>query len=108
MKKTLSLLTSLILLATLALSCVPAFAEELNLTVYYGATLEQMSPVLEAFQAKYPNINVKSYRAANEELGRHHGNGSSLRQPAVRRNHSRQQPRDDIATEVRMFSTFHL
>ena len=31
MKKTLSLLTSLILLATLALSCVPAFAEELNL-----------------------------------------------------------------------------
>ena len=68
MKKTLSLLTSLILLATLALSCVPAFAEELNLTVYYGATLEQMSPVLEAFQAKYPNINVKSYRAANEEL----------------------------------------
>ena len=44
MKKTLSLLTSLILLATLALSCVPAFAEELNLTVYYGATLEQMSP----------------------------------------------------------------
>lgn len=43
-------------------------AAEGNLTVYYGATLEQMTPILDAFQQKYPGIEVKSYRGANEEL----------------------------------------
>lgn len=41
---------------------------KMELTVYYGATLEQMTPVLEAFQNNYPDIKVKSYRGANEEL----------------------------------------
>lgn len=40
----------------------------MELTVYYGATLDQMTPVLNAFQAKYPDVKLKSYRAANEEL----------------------------------------
>lgn len=39
-----------------------------SLTVYYGATLEQMTPILEGFQKQYPGIEVKSYRGANEEL----------------------------------------
>jgi len=42
--------------------------EDMELTVYYGATLEQMTPVLDAFQEKYPNVKVQSYRGANEEL----------------------------------------
>ena len=43
-------------------------SEQMELTVYYGATLEQMTPVLDAFQEAYPNIEVSSYRGANEEL----------------------------------------
>ena len=66
MKRMLSLLVCLAVLCCGIVTC--AQAENLNLTVYYGATLDQMTPVLEAFQAKYPNISVKSYRAANEEL----------------------------------------
>ncbi len=46
----------------------PPKSAEGSLTVYYGATLEQMTPILEAFQKKYPGIEVKSYRGANEEL----------------------------------------
>lgn len=67
MKRKLSLLVCLAILAG-TLLCFPASAEGMELTVYYGATLDQMTPVLEAFQAKYPDIEVRSYRAANEEL----------------------------------------
>jgi iron(III) transport system substrate-binding protein len=66
--KKLSLVTALILLLSGILFSVTAMAQELELTVYYGATLEQMTPVLDAFSLKYPNVKVKSYRAANEEL----------------------------------------
>lgn len=67
MKRKLSLLVCLVLIGSL-LTCFPAVAEEMELTVYYGATLDQMTPVLNAFQEKYPGIKLKSYRAANEEL----------------------------------------
>ncbi len=66
--KKLSLVTALVLLMSSMLFGMPAMAEEMELTVYYGATLEQMTPVLDAFSAKYPNVKIKSYRAANEEL----------------------------------------
>lgn len=66
--KKLSLVTALVLLVSSMLFSVPAMAEGMELTVYYGATLEQMTPVLDAFSAKYPNVKIKSYRAANEEL----------------------------------------
>ena len=60
------------LLFALSLICVlfgaPAATKEKKLTVYYGATLDQMSPVLAAFSAKYPEIKIKSYRSASEEL----------------------------------------
>ena len=67
MKRKLSALICLALLGSL-LACVSAGAEAMELTVYYGATLDQMTPVLNAFQAKYPDVKLKSYRAANEEL----------------------------------------
>lgn len=67
MKLKLSLLVCLVLIIGL-FSCTFSMAEDLQLTVYYGATLDQMKPVLEAFNKKYPNISIKSYRAANEEL----------------------------------------
>lgn len=67
MKRKLSVLICLALLGSL-FACLPAGAEAMELTVYYGATLDQMTPVLDAFQAKYPDIKLKSYRAANEEL----------------------------------------
>ncbi|MDL2205907.1 extracellular solute-binding protein [Eubacteriales bacterium OttesenSCG-928-N13] len=60
----------LLLSLCLMLSCVfvTANAESSALTIYYGATLEQMTPVLDAFSALHPEIEIKSYRAANEEL----------------------------------------
>lgn len=66
-KRKLCVLICLTLLGGL-LACMPAGAEAMELTVYYGATLDQMTPVLNAFQAKYPDIKLRSYRAANEEL----------------------------------------
>lgn len=66
-KRKLAVLMCLVLLGSLFV-CNLAGAEDMQLTVYYGATLDQMTPVLDAFQAKYPDIEIKSYRAANEEL----------------------------------------
>lgn len=42
--------------------------ENMELTLYYGAQETQMKPILDAFQLKYPNITVHSYRAPSEEL----------------------------------------
>jgi iron(III) transport system substrate-binding protein len=66
--KKLSLALALVLVVMLFSPALTAMAEGKQLTVYYGATLEQMTPVLDAFKAKYPDIEIKSYRAANEEL----------------------------------------
>ena len=43
-------------------------AKKLELTVYFGSPEDEMMPVLNAFKAKYPNVDLKTYRAPSEEL----------------------------------------
>lgn len=39
-----------------------------ELTIYFSPTIDQMTPVLDAFKAKYPDIEVKTYRGVSEEM----------------------------------------
>ena len=65
MKAMTKVLIGVLLVAVLSMNALAASGE---LTVYYGAMQDQMAPLLEAFSRRYPDINIKSYRAANEEL----------------------------------------
>lgn len=39
-----------------------------EVTIYFSPTIDQMTPVLDAFKAKYPDIEIKTYRGVSEEM----------------------------------------